>query len=87
MPAPTETGKPAVQPAGPTLQERVGNMIPDKAMPAINAINKYAVEPFEKMASKGAEYGKEAGAGWVQGASGGASGMSAVPRQAPLTSE
>lgn len=32
-----------------------GKMIPDAAMPAISAINKYAVEPFDRMSQKGAQ--------------------------------
>src|SRR5262245_36004991 len=43
----------------PTFQERVGDLIPESAMPVLGAINKYAVQPFEKMSSYGAEKGAD----------------------------
>src|ERR1019366_1298520 len=62
-------------------------LVPQAAVPALEFANKYAVQPFEKMARKGVEMGRDLGAGYVQGASGGASGLSPIPRQTPLTKE
>lgn len=41
--------------------ERLGDMVPQAAVPALSAIQKYAVDPFNKLASKGAEAGRAFG--------------------------
>jgi GGDEF domain-containing protein len=42
-----------------TPEVRLGNMVPQGAVPALAAAKKYAVDPFEKMAAKGASVGGE----------------------------
>jgi hypothetical protein len=48
-----------VAPQPKPLQERIGNLIPDAAVPALNAAQKYLVDPFDKLAAKGAEIGRK----------------------------
>lgn len=43
----------------PTLQERIGNLVPDSAVPALNWAQQHLVEPFDKLAAKGAEIGRK----------------------------
>lgn len=73
--------------AAQKVQEAAGSLIPEWAMPVLGGFQKYVNEPLNRMASKGAEMGKEIAGGYLQSASGGASGMSPNPRQAPLTME
>src|SRR3954468_19413359 len=44
---------PAPQPSNsqPTLQERIGSMVPESAVPALEWGQKYLVEPFDKLAA------------------------------------
>src|SRR5438309_11501089 len=56
---PQATAAPQDSQPQPTLQERIGNLIPDAAGPALNAAQKYLVDPFDKLAAKGAESGRK----------------------------
>lgn len=43
----------------PTVSEMIGNAIPDAAAPVLAGAKKYLVDPFERMAAKGAEFGRD----------------------------
>ena len=51
-----------------TPEVRLGNMVPQGAVPALTAAQKYAVDPFEKMAKAGSEAGRNLGEDVVTGA-------------------
>ena len=46
-------------PNQPTPDERLGEMVPESAVPALSFANRYAVQPFEKVAQAGAKAGGE----------------------------
>ena len=47
---------------------RLGNLLPENSAPALFAAKKYAVDPFEKAAAKGAEAGRQMGSDFVTAA-------------------
>lgn len=51
--------KQAKSQAPPSMLERVGSMVPEWSTPALAAAKKYAVDPFESIATKGAKAGSE----------------------------
>src|SRR6266571_2625665 len=44
-------------PNQPTPQERLGEMVPESAIPTLDFLNRYAVQPFENVAHAGAKAG------------------------------
>lgn len=54
----------------PSMAAKIGSYIPQSALPTLQAIQKYAVDPFEHMAQAGAQAGHEMGTDLVQGVTG-----------------
>lgn len=61
--------KPAEPGLGTTpLTEAIGSAVPQSALPALAAVKRYAVDPFERVTQAGADTGREIGREAVTGA-------------------
>jgi hypothetical protein len=63
---PKQMARPVQQLPAPSMAAKIGNYVPEAAMPALETANKYLVQPFERMAAKGAQVGGDIVAGAVK---------------------